>query len=88
MSSPDGSRDAVAFIRDCGATTDYSSQVALLRSGESLPDRPGNVFVYPHRTDIHLEWLARDTLKISYSTASPVLQERQVDGIAIVYGKR
>ncbi len=52
MSSPDGSRDAVAFIRDCGATTD------------------------------------RDTLKISYSTASPVLQERQVDGIAIVYGKR
>ena len=85
--SPDGSRDAVAFIRDCGATTDYSSQVALVQHGQPLADRSGNVFVYGHRTDLRLQWIAADTLRIRYATANPVRQESLVNGVTIVYGK-
>ena len=42
---------------------------------------------YGQRTDLHLEWIAPDTLRIAYSTANPVRQEHLVDGIVIVYGK-
>jgi len=87
VTSPDSVWDGVAFTRDCGATTDYSSQVALVRRSRSLPDRPGNVFVYGHHTDIRLKWLARDSLNITYSSANPVRQEHLVESIAIVYGK-
>jgi len=34
VSSPDGSREAVVFQRDCGATTGFSTQVSVLNRGE------------------------------------------------------
>ena len=41
--SPDGTRKAVVFSRDCGATTDVSTQVAVLKLGESLGSNPESV---------------------------------------------
>lgn len=44
--SPDRERRAVVFQRDCGATTGFSTQVSILRAGDSLPDDDGgNAFV-------------------------------------------
>jgi hypothetical protein len=42
--SPDGRLKAVVFERDCGATTDFSTQVSVLPAGEKLPNDGGNVF--------------------------------------------
>jgi len=41
--SPDGRKKVVVFQRNCGATTDFSTQ-AVLSVGRSLPDDGGNVF--------------------------------------------
>jgi hypothetical protein len=43
--SPNGKLKAVIFSRDCGATTDFSTQVSLLKAGDSLPNNGGNLFV-------------------------------------------
>ena len=43
--SPDGSAKVVTFLRDCGATTPFSVQVAVLSHGEFLPLDPDSVFV-------------------------------------------
>lgn len=42
--SPDGKRKVVLFRRDCGATTDFSTQASVLTVGTSLPNDGGNVF--------------------------------------------
>ena len=36
--SPDGKLRAVLFERDCGATTNWSSQISILRRTEPLPN--------------------------------------------------
>lgn len=36
--SPDGRYAATAFIRDCGATTDFSPQVFLRKTGDRLAE--------------------------------------------------
>jgi hypothetical protein len=45
LKSPDGVLDAVLYQRDCGATTDFSTQVSIVISGRGLPDAPANVFI-------------------------------------------
>jgi hypothetical protein len=43
--SPDAKYEAVVFQRDCGATTDFSTQISVLPKGVSLPGAAGNVFI-------------------------------------------
>ncbi len=43
--SPDGQYKAVLFVRDCGATTGFSTQVSLLRSNEQVKSGSGNLFI-------------------------------------------
>lgn len=43
--SPDGQYKAVLFVRDCGATTGFSTQVSLLRSNQHLKNESGNLFI-------------------------------------------
>ena len=43
--SPNRQMKAVIFERDCGATTDFSTQVSILPSKEQLRNEGGNVFV-------------------------------------------
>jgi len=42
--SPDGKARAVVFRRDCGATTDFTLNVSILRATEPLTNEGGNVF--------------------------------------------
>ena len=43
--SPDVKFEAVIFQRDCGATTDFSTQISVLPKGTSLPKAGGNVYI-------------------------------------------
>jgi hypothetical protein len=42
--SPDGKKKVVVFQRNCGATTDFSTQASVLSVSGSLPNDGGNVF--------------------------------------------
>ena len=45
LPSPGAPLVAVVFRRDCGATTDVSTQLSILARGATLQNRAGNVFV-------------------------------------------
>jgi hypothetical protein len=42
--SPDKKYKIVIFSRDCGATTDFSTQVSILKVAEKLENESGNIF--------------------------------------------
>lgn len=43
--APDGKIEAVIFERDCGATTDLSTQISILPKGASIHSSTGNAFI-------------------------------------------
>ena len=43
--SPDGTNKLVMFGRDCGATTDFSTQISMLPTEGVLRNTAGNVFI-------------------------------------------
>jgi len=43
--SPDGRIDAVVFERDCGATTDFTTQISVVPKGGSVYSGAGNAFI-------------------------------------------
>lgn len=43
--SPDGTKRLVVFQRDCGATTDFSTQASVLPARTPLPNEKGNLFI-------------------------------------------
>ncbi|MES2467068.1 MAG: DUF5412 family protein [Verrucomicrobiota bacterium] len=81
VTSPDGKYVATAFIRDCGATTDFSPQVHLRPVGEKVA-QTGNVFVGDHSDKIEIAWLSATRLVI-YSACSVVRHETNHHGISI-----
>ena len=66
LASTDGRYTATAFIRDCGATTDFSPQVYLRRTGKKMA-ATGNVFIGDHSDKIMIRWLSANELEISSS---------------------
>jgi len=66
--SPNGRFELVIFERNCGATTDFSTQVSLVDRGAKLIDRPGNAYVSEDRADLEVSWTA-DTLATIHSPA-------------------
>jgi len=94
--SPNGHRNAVLFDRDCGATTEFSTQVSIVNPGEG-PSGAGNAF---RADDDHgvavmghwegpwaeMKWLAPDHLLIRYAAKSRIFaQESKVSGVQITY---
>lgn len=55
--SPDGEWIAILFVRDCGATTGFSTQLTLTRADVDVPEGTGNVFVAGRdKTTLAAEW--------------------------------
>jgi hypothetical protein len=93
--SPDGEKRLVVFQRDCGATTGFSTHASLLKSGETVPNEVGNVFIGD--TDhgavpsgpgggLHLNvvWEGSHDLLLSYHPLSRVFKaEAEVMGVNI-----
>jgi hypothetical protein len=94
--SPDGTRDAVVFQRDCGASTGFTTQISILGKGEQ-PGGAGNVF---RADDNHgaavdgawfgpwaeVTWTGPDRMQVRYADKSRIYtQESEVSGVTISY---
>ena len=94
--SPNGDREAVLFIRDGGATTNFSSHVTIQRAGRWLPRSIGNAFVYeghygedPSGSDaqVTVSWISNEVLVVRYRDPQFVIKAEQfVEGVRIDYG--
>ena len=97
--SPDGKLKAAIFVRDCGATSTWSTQVSIIEAGDSYGPR-GNIFIVDdghndvernaaRGPQVDVEWTGSNRLLITYAARSRTfLQEYEFDGIAINYETR
>jgi hypothetical protein len=92
-SESSGRREAVVFVRACGATTRNSTQVALLASPGTEPVGIGNVLVLDDPVGAaetpgitRLRWLGADTLEVSILRGRTVAsQSHAVEGVTVVF---
>ncbi len=83
--SPSAGVDAVVFHRDCGATTGFSTQVALVPAG-GMPVGAGDVLVLKDRVALDLRWSSDAALVVSgIASAQVIHQSVVVGGIAVSY---
>jgi hypothetical protein len=84
--SPDGRYVAIAFIRDCGVTTGFSTQVSILKAPGRLPNEVENVFIADWKLPLSLRWDGNQKLLIEGSLGSRASRKLQsFQGIAIEY---
>ena len=87
--SPNGRYRVVVFERNCGATTPYTTQIAVLKSHVPLGDRVGNLLRargHPDQFAIEVEWQDDKHLTIEYvGGLEPVHIKHRVRGIDIHY---
>jgi hypothetical protein len=76
--SPDEVLAATAFLRNCGATTEFSSIVSIHRKSEGFLDKQDIVFIAKGRHQLSLDWSAARKLSIKCSTCSRAIVFRQV----------
>ena len=96
LPSPDGKHAAVLFRRDCGATTDFSTQVSVVRMG-TRPKGSGNVFIADADHGAvgraawgdpwaDMKWVAPRHLVISYDARSRVFSKNgSASGVRITF---
>jgi hypothetical protein len=76
-SSPDGEIVASVFHKNCGATADYITGVALRRAGQSFTDESSNVvLVIEDTVSIEVRWAGDNKLEIGVSPAAPIFSKR------------
>ena len=85
MMSPDLTRQAVTFIRNCGATVDYTQQLSILGAKRSLPNRSGNILILSGKSHIVVEWIDNRTLVVHYSSDHKHKQLKRIRGVSILY---
>jgi hypothetical protein len=93
--SPDGARKVVVFELARGATTGFSTQVSLLRAGQSLPNEPGNLFVADtNHVDLPLvqapapfvavRWVGDTELLLTYGPGARVFHSaKSLEGVTV-----
>ena len=96
--SPDGEKDAIVFVRACGATTLDSTHVHVASRTSTAPSESakagqGNAFVVedsaPGSSGVEAHWASSGRLTITYEPGTKVFkQERSVLGVIIEYRER
>ena len=98
IKSPDRQYQAVIFERDCGATSDFSTQISIIRADKSLrQNEVGNIF----RADsdhgavpvdakgliaVDVQWVDKRTLSIAYPAKARVFSHEPTAGdVAVRY---
>ncbi|HEX5605144.1 MAG TPA: hypothetical protein VFY96_01440 [Candidatus Binatia bacterium] len=87
--SPDGTKKVVVFQRDCGATTDFSTQASLLATNEKLENEGGNVFSADtnHNAapsgvgggpELRVRWESRNRLLLQHHPSARVSKRRVI----------
>jgi hypothetical protein len=100
IESPDKQHKIVVFERNCGATTDFSTQISILNAEEELgKDDNGNVFSADsdhgkaeinseNIVNVEAEWNGNSDIVIRYDEKVQVFRaEKQTEGITISYNK-
>jgi hypothetical protein len=64
ITSPDATLSATSFVRDCGATTAYSSIVSVHKKSAGFRDDNEIVFVANGRHDLAVSWIGPRVLSI------------------------
>jgi len=85
VQSPDGKYEATAFIRDCGATTDFSPQVYIGLKGEKIGET-GNIFIGNHSDKIRIQWSSPIQLEI-FSECDVMMIVTNYHGTTITFTK-
>lgn len=95
--SPNHKLKVVIFLRDCGATSGFSTQVSILPSASALENEGGNIFVADTNhgvapagqgggLDVQVHWLSDTRLQIQHhQLARIVLAETESEGVKIEY---
>ncbi|GAK40917.1 DUF5412 family protein [Paenibacillus urinalis] len=79
----DGAYDIVLFKRDCGATTDYSYQLSVIKKNSTLENTTANIFISDH--EFSASWANKNTIEISGISNEVHKKERNYKGINIHY---
>jgi hypothetical protein len=85
--SPDGAMIAVLFEMECGATTGFNTQVAILPTNEASSLEQRSAFlVLGGREQISLQWLNRQELVVGMRKGVNVFMQGQPDyGVTVRY---
>lgn len=94
--SPDKSYKIIHFVRNCGATTNLSAHISIIKTTESLAHDAGNVFIFDsnhcgtkYLSLIKPVWKSNDSIEIRYSKKARVFKkENSFKGINITYSER
>lgn len=86
VTSPDGSKIAVTFVRGCGATAGDSTQLSIISSWRSNPSGSGNVLVVEGRPSIQVSWVSDSAIAVSKIGSGRIFkQEGELDGTSVRY---
>lgn len=100
VASPSGKLKAVEFQIDCGATTDFNSQVAIVQGNKDVTEKdalPKSFFVADrdhgrapegkeHGPEIRLNWLSDSSLEIQHHELSRIIRaEKSSKSVAVDY---
>lgn len=95
--SPDGKYRVITFQRDCGATSDFSTQVSVIPAWWYLRNVSGNLFVADTDhgkapsgpgggPDVRVMWMSPSLLSISYHPDARVFKsESAVGSVSVTY---
>jgi hypothetical protein len=82
--SPSGRLKAVAFTRNCGATTGFNVQVSILASGSRLRNVKGNAFIADQAKLQSLKWIGETLVEVGFSNEPRVFESNSLDGVRVV----
>lgn len=80
-----GNQKVIAYVRNCGATSDYTVNVSFVEPGRDIKKKPGEIFFANHSSEIVLEKISSDTVKIIYFAADILKKKSRVNGINFIY---
>lgn len=80
---PDGKYKLVVFRRDCGATTDYSYHLSVIKANTDLKNQSGNIFV--SNDDFIAYWDNDKSIFIHARTEDRFKRKTSYKGLQILY---
>ena len=95
--SPSGKLNAVVFERSCGATTGFSTQVSILRSGEVLENEGGTLFAADTDRgrapsgvgggpEVRFRWLSASAAELQHNPHVRIFRaQKNAEGVEVVY---
>ncbi|UXN75427.1 hypothetical protein N8D56_11995 [Devosia sp. A8/3-2] len=86
LPSPDAAFDLVIFSRDCGATTGFNTQAALIPNGDTLPDDAASFLSIGVTADLALRWAGPASIELTIPPGAQIYRrDESVAGITVIY---